>query len=497
MSDLCLFEVNSLKGWGFMSVVEVDPLTRIEGHLGVRTEIENGKVKSAWMAGEMFRGFEKILQGRDPFDAQQIVQRICGVCPVSHGTAATLAQEAAYKITPPKNARIMRNLILAANYIQSHILHFYHLCALDFVDIAAITKYSGNDRGLNELKGWVLSQLQNTGAPNPAAPFLPRYSGNYIENTDLNCAAIRHYLDALDMRTLAHKMAAIFAGKMPHFATIVPGGITESPTADKISAYRELLNKLETFILDCYLPDVVAVAKAYPQYCSMGAPANVLIACGSFPQTDDSTSLFFPRGVVENNALKSLDVSKITEDVLFSRFKSASNLAPDKGETEPDVHKTNAYSWLKAPRYEGKPAEVGPLARVLVAYHANNPVIKPAVDKFLADAGLTLAAVPSVMGRHAARAIEAVLLCQRSQSLARRTQPQPTLLPLLHPPKRRQRLRLRRSPPRRPRALDRSLQQQNRPLPVRRPHHLERLPPRRPQRPRPHRTIPRRNPRRR
>ena len=142
-----------------MAEIMIDPITRIEGHLAIRVETEANRVTKAYSSGEMFRGFEVILRGRDPLDAQQITQRICGVCPISHGTASILAQDDAYGITPPRNGRLARNLILGANYIQSHIIHFYHLSALDFVDIAAITKYTGNDPALSGLKDWVVSQV--------------------------------------------------------------------------------------------------------------------------------------------------------------------------------------------------------------------------------------------------------------------------------------------------------------------------------------------------
>ena len=170
--------------------VVVDPITRIEGHLGIRIEVESKRVEKAYSSGEMFRGFEAILKGRSPLDSQQITQRICGVCPISHGTASILAQDEAYGITPPKNGRLVRNLILAANFIQSHILHFYHLTALDFVDITAITKYQGKDPFLNDLKRWTQSQSA-ANSVYPLAPFLPRYSGTYIENEELNILAIK------------------------------------------------------------------------------------------------------------------------------------------------------------------------------------------------------------------------------------------------------------------------------------------------------------------
>src|SRR5208283_1702029 len=267
-----------------MNKITLDPITRIEGHLGVRLDIESDRVVNAWCSGEMFRGFEVILKGRDPLDAQQITQRICGVCPVSHGMASVLAQDTVYGSHPPENGRLGRNLIQAANYIQSHILHFYHLAALDFVDITAVTQYKGSDPQLLGVKAWIESQMAS-GSPHPAAPFLPRYSGNYIENTELNILAAKHYLDALEMRTLAHRMAAVFGGKMPHVPALVPGGITERITTDKITAYSAMLARLRSFIETAYVPDVVEVARAFPDYFHQGRGCGNFLSQGVFPES--------------------------------------------------------------------------------------------------------------------------------------------------------------------------------------------------------------------
>ena len=159
----------------FMSkTITLSPVTRIEGHLGIKVDVEDGKVARAFVSGEMFRGFENLLRGRDPLDAQYITQRICGVCPIDHGMASVLAQDMAYNLTPPDNGRIVRNLTQAANFIASHITHFYLLSALDFVDVAMIADYQGKDRALLDLQAWVKSQLGSRQVY-PAAPFLPRY----------------------------------------------------------------------------------------------------------------------------------------------------------------------------------------------------------------------------------------------------------------------------------------------------------------------------------
>lgn len=393
--------------------VTIDPITRIEGHLGIRLEVESNRVVNAYSSGEMFRGFEAILKGRDPLDAQQITQRICGVCPVSHGMASILAQDMAYGITPTKNGRLMRNLILGANYIQSHIIHFYHLCALDFIDITAITKYSGKDPGLLEVKAWVESQLSSNSIY-PAAPFLPRYDSKYIDNTDLNIAGIKHYLEALELRRLAHKMGALFAGKLPHAATLIPGGVTEKVDAKKIVSYKEMLHKLQIFIDNSYIPDVLAVAAEVPGYFKTGIGCGNFLSYGVFSETEDGSDKFLPSGVIINGKPGFFDESKITEDVKYSLYSSPSGNRPDQGETTPDPEKYGAYSWLKAPRYNKTVMEVGPLARILVAYHKNhNSKINNMVDNVLKQFNARPINLISTLGRHAVRAIECKLVADR------------------------------------------------------------------------------------
>jgi ferredoxin hydrogenase large subunit/hydrogenase large subunit len=393
--------------------IELNPVTRIEGHLSVKVEVEEGKVVNAFVAGEMFRGFEKILQGRDPLDAQHITQRICGVCPVDHGMASVLAQEMAYQLSPPPNGLLARNLIQAANFIMSHISHFYLLSGLDFVDVAMIADYKGSDPALAALQGWVKGQLTSRTVI-PAAPFLPRYAAKYLQDADTNFTALRHYLDALEMRSLAHRMGAIFAGKLPHAATLVPGGITEKVTALKICEYRSALDTLRGFIDQAYLPDVVAVAKAFPEYFSVGRGCGNFMAFGVFPISPGSDTKLLPSGVLLDGKLQPVDEKAITEDVARSLYSSASGLRPCQGETIADPDKSGAYSWLKAPRYNGCVMEVGALARVLVAVQdSQNAAIKNALAALLKNLGREPAELNSVMGRHAARALECKLIADQ------------------------------------------------------------------------------------
>ncbi len=394
------------------TTITIDPVTRIEGHLSIRTEIDNGKVVKAYSAGDMFRGFEVILKGRDPLDAQQIVQRICGMCPVAHGVASILAQDQAYACAVPDNGRLVRNLILGAEFIHSHITHFYHLSALDFIDIKAITKYAGGDPVLQDLRSWVEGELASNRIT-PAAPFLPRYEGSYLQNAELNIAALRHYLDALDMRKLAQRMAVLFCGKLPHAASLVPGGVTENVTTRQIAAYSSMLNELRRFIDRVYLPDVVAVAGAFPDYFTIGRGCGNFLAYGVFPESTDGKQLFLPGCTLKADKPASFDPSLITEDVASSRFSSPSGLHPSQGLTVADPEKKDAYSWIKAPRYQGVPMEVGPLARVLVAYKAGHAEITKLVNDLLAKTKVKPEQLVSVLGRHAARAIECKAVADR------------------------------------------------------------------------------------
>jgi len=393
--------------------IELNPVTRIEGHLAIKVEVEAGKVVNAFVSGEMFRGFEKILRGRDPLDAQHITQRICGVCPVEHGMASVLAQEMAYHLTPPLNGILARNLIQAANFMMSHITHFYLLSGPDFVDVAMIANYQGSDPALLALQNWVKAQLSSRTIV-PGGPFLPRYAAQYLQDAGTNFTVLRHYLEALEMRALAHRMGAVFAGKLPHAATLVPGGITEKVTALKISEYRSALDILRRFIDQAYLPDVAAVAQAFPEYFMVGKGCGNFMAYGAFPLAGGSETKLIPSGVLMDGKLQPVNVEAITEDVGNSLYSSTSGRRPYEGETIADPDKAGAYSWLKAPRYNGKVMEVGPLARVLVSYQGGqNATLKSAVDALLLNLGRQPGDLNSVLGRHAARALECKLIADQ------------------------------------------------------------------------------------
>lgn len=391
---------------GMAQKVSIDPFTRIEGHLAISLDIDNGRVTDAHCKGEMFRGFEQIMKGRSPLDAQQITQRICGVCPVSHGLASVFSQEQAYGIQVPGNAELIRNIMLAANYIQSHITHFYHLSALDFVDVTGILTYQGNDRFMQGIKQWVEAEVQSKKLY-PAAPFLPRYEGQYLQESEGNITALRNYFTALDMRAKAHQMVAIFAGKMPHMATIVPGGVTEHITSKKIAQCRSKLSELRVFYENAYTQDVLAVAGAFPDYASLGKGCGNYLSFGVFTDVVGGKGKLFPAGSLIKGSFSKLDTSKISEEVRYSKYSADSGFH----KTVPEPGKSGAYSWIKAPRYDGQPMEVGPLARLMIGYTSReNPEISQAVDGFLKLTGLQLEHLDSCLGRHAARIIETQII---------------------------------------------------------------------------------------
>jgi len=350
------------------TTINLGPVTRVEGHLEVEVTIGAvggvQQVIAAKSTGAMFRGFEIILQGRDPRDAVQYTQRICGVCPISHGMAAALNLEAAFGVAAPDNGRIMRNLVLGANYVQSHILHFYHLAALDFIDTTTVAA---------------------TNIP----PWTPRYSTPDMVKGTLAATLVGHYVQALAMRRKAHQMGAIVGGRLPCTPTFVAGGSTEVPDATKISNFRTLLSELRGFIDTVYVPDVLAVAGLFPQYYQLGKGPGNLLAYGVFDLNAAGGTKLLKRGRYTQGAFGTVDTNQIKEFVKYSWYSSPSGLNPAAGVTTSSATKANAYSWVKAPRYLNLPHEVGALARMWVNGDYTNGI--------------------SALDRHAARALE----CQK------------------------------------------------------------------------------------
>jgi hydrogenase large subunit len=382
-----------------MTRVVIDPVTRIEGHLKIEVDLDgSNNVVDAYSSGTLFRGFEIILKNRDPRDATILTQRICGVCPIAHAMASSKNLDDAFDIPIPDNARIERNLVLGANFLMSHILHFYHLAALDYV------------------KGPPMSPWTDPTGNNYPYDVLPSSTPSGEQGKTL----VDHYVEALGIRKKAQEMAAIFGGKLPHSPTYVPGGFTERPDADKINQYSLHLAEVREFIDRAYIPDVLVVASAFPEYFGIGAGCGNLLAYGVFDLADGSKLL--PMGRYTGGNTGSVNTEMITEHVLYSWYADSQPLNPTVGETVPDANASGAYSWLKAPRYNDEVHEVGPLARMVVAY-LNNEVDENNVPRYqkvrdLVDGTLDVlneripglnAGIPqlfSVLGREAARALE-------------------------------------------------------------------------------------------
>jgi hydrogenase large subunit len=390
-----------------MATITIDPVTRIEGHLKIEATVEQGEVKDARSSGTLFRGFEVILRGRDPRDASQLTQRICGVCPQSHATASVLCLDSAFGIADriTDNARIMRNLLLGANYLQSHILHFYHLAALDYVDVTKVAGYEGTDATLNSIKNFI--QRGELG------PFVPRYEGDYRLPDDVDREAAAHYVSALDARRKAHELLALFGGKVPHNCATVAGGVTEHPTVDKIASFLWRLNEIRDFIDNVYVADIVAVAEAYGDYFEIGSGCGNLLAYGVFDLDGAEPDYLRRQRLLQSGTLSAdlksgaVEAGKIAEYVKHSWYAaSSSGRYPGDGETTPAPGKKGAYSWIKAPRYDGRVYEVGPLARMAVNYVGDNSAVKALIDPLLNRFRVGPEALFSVLGRHAARALE-------------------------------------------------------------------------------------------
>lgn len=412
--------------------ITIDPITRIEGHLRIEVEVAGGKVVNAWSSGQMFRGIEMILQGRDPKDAHHFVQRSCGVCTYTHALSSVRAVESAAKIRIPENARILRNLLHGAQFQQDHIVHFYHLHALDWVDIvsalkadlpktAALSDNVSNAPwgGTAYFKG-VQQRLQSFVDSGQLGPFNNGYWGHpaYKLTPEANLMAAAHYIEALRLQAKSARMHAIFGGKNPHLQSLVVGGITSvgDLTPDRVAQFLYIWKETQDFVKNVYIPDLMAVASFYKDWGAIGGTTNFL-AWGDLPQGEkEPESLFMPRGVILKRDLKGVKMAeqdKVAEHVAHAWYEEGVPKHPYQGETRPkhgDYKPDGKYSWFKAPRYEGEPCEVGPLARVLVAYAKGKPEIKLAVDAALTKLAVPVEALFSTLGRTAARGLETVVI---------------------------------------------------------------------------------------
>lgn len=415
----------------------IDPVTRIEGHLRIEMEVENGKVSDAWVSGGCFRGVERVVEHRTPDDAVHIVQRICGVCPVSHGHAASIAGEKALGITISNNARLIRNLVEGAQFLHSHILWLYSLTAFDYVNPFEGLK-------ANPADVWDLAQSLGTSANTDFNALKERltkfskngqlsiFSGNWFDSEEgtaykldpeTNMLLTAHYLEALTMQAKASEIAALLGGKMPHITSVAVGGSSFIPTIEKLDDLKALIQEVKTWVDSTVIQDTLALAGPYKEAFDFGKGCGRYIAWGVFegkqwPYGNDygaqMANRYLPSGVIDEGfSLADPDESKIKEFVGNSWYKGSGSYQSPYFVTEPEFtgYDVNSrYTWIKAPAYDGKCMEAGSLSRMLAGCQRGVPNIKHGVDALLTATGLTLGQVPSTLGRTAIRQVETVYI---------------------------------------------------------------------------------------
>ena len=438
-----------------MAKIVVDPITRIEGHLRIEAEVNDGRITDAWSASTMFRGIEKILKGRDPRDAWFWTQRVCGVCTTTHAITSIRAVEDALKLKVPPNAQLIRNIIIGIQHVQDHVIHFYHMHALDWVDITSgLTAdpvatsnlaASISDWPLNSptyFKG-VQEKLKAFVAKGRLGIFANAYWGHpaYKLPPEANLMATAHYLEALEWQKDIIKIHAILGSKNPHPQTFLVGGMAipigpdsnskNTLNSDKLMEIKRLLRKAQDFVEKVYIPDLLAIASYYKDWAAIGGGVGNFLSYGEFP--DANGKLWLPAGAIMNKNISKvlpLDQNKIAEYVDHSWYDYAEGqgqgmgLHPWNGETDPHytgpkppyehLDTDKKYSWSKAPRYDEHAMEVGPLARVLVAYASGQKEAKAAVDMVLGHLGVGQEALFSTLGRTAARGIDSLLIARQT-----------------------------------------------------------------------------------
>ena len=422
----------------FTGPIVVDPLTRIEGHLRIEVEVQDGIIKDARSVGTLFRGLEVILKGRDPRDVQHFTQRTCGVCTYTHALASTRALEDAIGVTIPKNATYIRNLVLAMLYMHDHIVHFYHLHALDFVDVTSAlladpakaaqlaASISPRPAKAEDFKA-VQDKLKAFVASGQLGPFANAYflGGHpaYYLSPEANLVATAHYLEALRVQVLAARGMAVFGAKNPHTQFLVHGGVTcyEALTKARIAEFEQLYRQTRDFVEQVYIPDLLLVASQYKDWAGIGGTKNFL-TFGEFPGDERKLDTrFLKPGIIYQQDLSKVapvDPAKIAEHVRHSWYEGEEAKHPYKGETKPAftaMGEKDRYSWMKAPRYDGAVMEVGPLAQVLVSYAQGQPEVKPVVDTVLKALNVGPEALYSTLGRTAARGIETLVAAKQAE----------------------------------------------------------------------------------
>ena len=434
-----------------MTRIVVDPVTRIEGHLRVEAVVENGVITDAFSSGTMVRGLEKILIGRDPRDAWAITERVCGVCTTVHALASVRAVEDAVGVSVPPTAELIRNIMMATLYIQDHVVHFYHLHALDWVDIVNALKADPKKAAelAQSFSKWdkntpaYFTEVQNkikSFAASGLGIFANGYWGHpaYKLPPEVNLIGVAHYLDALEWQKEIVKIHAVFGGKNPHPNYLV-GGVPCSINTEEVAAINSerlnlvarIIDQADVFVNEVYIPDLLAVASFYKDWAKYGGGLTNYLCYGEYPtrgysQTD---SFKFARGAVLGRDLSHVypvnprDEQEIKEYIAHSWYEyeggNDKGVHPWAGETQikysgpkppfETLEGYEKYSFLKTPRWKENPMETGPLARLLVSYAAGRADVKELVDATLGKLGVPVEALFSTLGRTAARGLDAAL----------------------------------------------------------------------------------------
>lgn len=431
--------------------VVIDPITRIEGHLRVDVEVDRGHVQDAWASCTMWRGLEKVVLGRDPREAWLIVQRFCGVCTTVHAMASVRAVEDALGLLVPRNAQLIRNIILIGHALHDHIVHFYHLSALDWVDVTQVPKadpakaaalaQSLSDWPRNSVTEMREVQRKITGLLDSGQ--LGLFAHGYWGHPEMrlspeaNLMAVAHYLQALEYQRKANQVVGMLGGKTPHIQNLAVGGVQNAINPDSMGALnldrvqrmKSLLDEVRSFVHQVYFPDVCAIAGLYPDWLEKGQGASTFLSVPDLPTDLRSSELELMGGVIEDMELSKVRPienwsdpilrESVSEDVTHAWYSADGAQHPWEGTTEPApgaFEPDGKYTWVKAPRYQGKVTEVGPLASVLVGYARNEArTVKWSKEmlgriRSLSRREVGPTALRSTLGRHGARAIRAAML---------------------------------------------------------------------------------------
>lgn len=435
--------------------IVIDPITRIEGHLRVEIEVKDGKITDAYSAGTMVRGIETILKGRDPRDAWAFVGRVCGVCTSTHSLTSVRTVENALGISVPPNAELIRNLMANALYIQDHVVHFYVLHALDWVDVVSALKANPADASAiaQSISPWpkssvgyftdIQKRFRNFVESGQLGIFANGYWGHpaYKLPPAVNLIAVAHYLEALEWQKELVKVHTIFGGKNPHPNYLV-GGVpcsinieeANAVNAERLAMVGKLFEDAKTFVNQVYIPDLLAVASFYKSdWGAIGGGLSNYMSFGDFPTNgyNNPDSFKMPRGVILNRDLSKIheikadDPEQIQEYINNSWYEYSkgdkAGLHPWDGETNlkytgpkppyDQLDVSQKYSWVKTPRWKGYPMEVGPLSRMLVGYASGKAEYKEVIESTLKTLDVPVTALFSTLGRTAARGLETKLTC--------------------------------------------------------------------------------------